>query len=94
MVTLGIESGREREHSCGTKLHAEAAGFAALDDDGNTSFCHGISTLRAVKLPESECDYALRGLQPGVTAVTDVGEDAHTSSNGFAPGHGEGIASW
>jgi hypothetical protein len=24
----------------GTKLHAEAAGLAALDDDRNTSFCH------------------------------------------------------
>jgi hypothetical protein len=53
MVALGIESGREREHVGGTKLHTEAAGLAALDDNRNTSFCHGISTLGAVeKLPE------------------------------------------
>jgi len=49
MVAFGIESGREREHMGGTKLHAEAAGFAALDDNGNTSFCHGISTVGAVE---------------------------------------------
>jgi hypothetical protein len=40
MVTLGIESGRERQHMRGTKLDAKATGFAALDDDRNTSFCH------------------------------------------------------
>ena len=50
MVALGIESGREREHFCGTKLHTEAAGFAALNDDGNTSFCHRIYTLKVVEL--------------------------------------------
>jgi len=33
MVTLGIESGRQCEHMRGTKLHAEAAGFATLDDN-------------------------------------------------------------
>jgi len=49
MVAFGIESGREREHFCGTKLDTEAAGFAALNDDGNTSFCHGISTLQVVE---------------------------------------------
>jgi len=49
MVALGIKSGREREHVGRTKLHAEAAGFAALDDNGNTSFCHGISTLGVVE---------------------------------------------
>jgi hypothetical protein len=49
MVALGVESGREREHVGRTKLHAEAAGFAALDDNGNTSFCHGISTLGVVE---------------------------------------------
>jgi hypothetical protein len=32
-----------------TKLHTEAAGFAALDDNRNTSFCHGISTLKVVE---------------------------------------------
>jgi hypothetical protein len=45
MVALGVESGRERKHVGGTKLHTEAAGFATLDDNRNTSFCHGISTL-------------------------------------------------
>jgi len=49
MVTLGIESGRERQHVRRTKLHAEAAGFTALDDNGNTSFCHGISTLEVIE---------------------------------------------
>jgi hypothetical protein len=33
MVTLGIKSGREREHVGRTKFHTEAAGFAALNDD-------------------------------------------------------------
>jgi hypothetical protein len=49
MVALGIKSGRECEHVGGTKLHAEAAGLAVLDDDGNASFCHENSTLRVVK---------------------------------------------
>jgi hypothetical protein len=49
MVTLGIEGGRERKHVSRAKLHAEAAGLAALDDDGNTSFSHWISTLGAVE---------------------------------------------
>jgi hypothetical protein len=40
MVTLGVESGREREHVRGTKLHAKATGLAALNDDGNASFCN------------------------------------------------------
>jgi hypothetical protein len=53
MVALGIESGRERKHVGGAKLHAEATGFAALDDDRNTSFSHGISTLGdGSELPE------------------------------------------
>jgi hypothetical protein len=49
MVALGIKSGRECKHVGGTKLHAEAAGLAVLDDDGNASFCHENSTLRVVK---------------------------------------------
>jgi hypothetical protein len=48
MVALGIESRRECEHMGGAKLHAEAAGFAVLDHDRNTSFCHENSTLEAV----------------------------------------------
>jgi hypothetical protein len=55
MVALGIECGREREHVGGAKLHTETAGFTALDNDRNTSFCHGISTLRALEYtPKSE----------------------------------------
>jgi hypothetical protein len=46
MVALGIESGRQGEHLGGTKLHTESAGFAALDDDGNTAFCHGNSRFK------------------------------------------------
>src|SRR5581483_3338276 len=40
MVPLGVESGRQRQHPGRTELHAEAAGFAALNDDGNAPFCH------------------------------------------------------
>jgi len=49
VVALGVECRREREHVGGTKLHAEAAGFATLDDNRNTSFCHGISTIGVVE---------------------------------------------
>jgi hypothetical protein len=49
MVALGVESGRKREHVGGAKLHTEAAGFATFDNNRNTSFCHGISTLGAVE---------------------------------------------
>jgi hypothetical protein len=49
MVALGIESGGKREHMSGTKLDTESASFAALDDDGNTAFCHGNSTLKVVE---------------------------------------------
>jgi hypothetical protein len=55
MVALGIESGREREHVGRAKLHAEAAGFTTLNDDGNTSFCHGISALKVVQ-PTTKSD--------------------------------------
>jgi hypothetical protein len=50
MVTLGVEGGGERKHVGGTKLHAEAAGLTTLNDDGNTSFYHGISTLKVVQI--------------------------------------------
>jgi hypothetical protein len=33
MVPLGIESGRERKHVGWTKLHTEATGLAALDNN-------------------------------------------------------------
>jgi hypothetical protein len=49
MVALGIESGRERKHMGGAELHTEATGFATFDDNRNTSFCHGISTLGVVE---------------------------------------------
>src|SRR6266481_579931 len=47
MVALGVESRGEREHLGGTELHAESACFAALNDDGNTTFCHGSPTRRS-----------------------------------------------
>jgi hypothetical protein len=40
MVALGIKGRREREHFSRTKLHAKSAGFAALNNDGNATFCH------------------------------------------------------
>lgn len=40
VIALGIESGGKSEHMRGTELHAKTAGFAALDNDRNTSFCH------------------------------------------------------
>jgi hypothetical protein len=49
MVALGVECRREREHVTGTKLHTEATSFATLDDNRNTSFCHGISTIGAIE---------------------------------------------
>jgi hypothetical protein len=61
MVALGVKSGREREHVAGTKLHTEATGFTTLYDNGNASFCHGISTLGAVEhSPDIWRDYAWR----------------------------------
>jgi hypothetical protein len=33
MIALGIESGRQREHVGGAKLHAEAARLTVLDND-------------------------------------------------------------
>ena len=39
VVAPGIEGGGERENLGGTELHAEAAGFTALDDDADGSFC-------------------------------------------------------
>jgi hypothetical protein len=65
MVALGIESGRERKHLSGTKLHTESAGLAALDNDGNTPFCHGNSRFKVVKtLPETYDDYPLLACRP------------------------------
>jgi hypothetical protein len=79
MVALGIKSGRERKHVGGTKLHTEAAGLAALDDNGNTSFGHWISTLGDGRtFPETLGDYALPRCSLGVTEITDVREAAHT----------------
>jgi hypothetical protein len=62
MIALGIESGRKRQHMSGAKLHAETAGFAALDDDCNMTFRHEIpqdrSNVRS-KMSNAGCDYAL-----------------------------------
>jgi len=40
MVSLGVEGRGERQYLGGAKLHAELAGLAALDDDGNPSLWH------------------------------------------------------
>jgi hypothetical protein len=78
MVALGIESGRKRQHMGGTKLHAEAARFTALHDNGNTSFCHGISTVGAAEQPpKSGRNYCFEVTQVDVTVITDVSEAAH-----------------
>jgi hypothetical protein len=55
MVALRVKRGRERQHMRGTKLHAETAGFTALDNNRNTSFCHGISTLGVVERSPETC---------------------------------------
>src|SRR6266567_3499611 len=58
MVAFRIKSGRERQNVRGTKLHAKTTGFAALNDDRNTSFCH--------KIPEPRSD------PPGYSTAQDV----------------------
>src|SRR3984957_255645 len=72
MVALGIEGGRQREHLCRTKLHAEAAGFAVLDHDGNTSFCHGNSHLKCLEASTSLRSLCVAGVRLDVTLSTDV----------------------
>jgi hypothetical protein len=52
VISLGIESGRERQNLGGAELHAKTAGFTALDHDGNTSFGHGTPTSGAFGAPE------------------------------------------
>ena len=36
------------------KIPHKAAGLTVLDNDGNMSFCHDVSTLEAVEGPQSE----------------------------------------
>ena len=48
----------------GTEFHAKAASFAALNDDGNTSFCHespqpGVTNHSGVSTAE---DVIMRGI--------------------------------
>lgn len=50
-----------------------------LDDDGNTSFCHEISTLNAVEHPRDQRSLCFGARLLDVTSVTDVGEEEHTS---------------
>ena len=50
----------------GTELHAKATGLAALDDDGNASFCHenpqlGVSITPGINC--GGCDYAWKRMQ-------------------------------
>src|SRR5579864_3745435 len=45
MVSLVVESGRERQHLCRAELHAKAAGLTALHNDRNASFRHGTPTV-------------------------------------------------
>jgi hypothetical protein len=40
MISLGIESRRQRQNLGWTELHAETASLAAFDDDGNATFGH------------------------------------------------------
>ena len=46
VVSLGIEGGRKGQDFGGTEFHAEATGFAALDDDVDASLSqvnpHGV----------------------------------------------------
>jgi hypothetical protein len=80
MVALGIESGRQLEHVGGTELHTEAASFTALDDDGNTSFWHGDSNLKAIDSDhEISRDYDFDGVRHDVTEVTDTRAPEHTA---------------
>jgi hypothetical protein len=81
MVALRVEGGRERQHVRGTELHAEAAGFAALHDNRNTSFCHENPQLRSNDRSEvlnyAGCDYAAEWVGPGVIDVTYLSEGKH-----------------
>jgi len=74
MVALRVEGGREREHVRGTKLHAKATGLAALDDDGNASFCHESTPAKSNVTPMFNCggcDYAGKGCWDGVMVITE-----------------------
>ena len=83
MVALGVEGGRERKHFGRTEFHAKAAGFAALDDDRYTSFCHRIPPRqRVLGTPKTLGDYGLRLSHAGVMQVTDA-SDLQTGRRGF-----------
>ncbi len=85
MVTLGIEGGRERQHVRGTELHAKATGFAALNDDRNTSFCHESTPARNNHHSDFNCggcDYAWEEWRDGVMAVTLRREAKHERRKG------------
>jgi hypothetical protein len=63
-----------------TELHAKATGFAALDDDRNTSFCHEIPQIGAAITPKFNCggcDYGGKKPAEGVMVVTQSGEGEH-----------------
>ena len=82
VVSLGIKSGREREHMRGTEFHAEAASLAALNDDRNASFWHLIPQLKSDDMTSLQVtsvgrDYAWNHIQNGVMAVTKQSEEEH-----------------
>ncbi|MGC2194634.1 MAG: hypothetical protein WA628_08155, partial [Terriglobales bacterium] len=72
--------GRESQHLGGTELHTKATSFAALHDDGNTSFGHGTPTLGVMGTPESREDYGVLLSHQGVTQVTGPSEARHNPS--------------
>ena len=74
VIALGIKGGRECEHFGRAELNAKTTGLAALDDNGNTSFCHGTPTLGAMGAPSTRGNYDLGLSQQGVTWVTAAGE--------------------
>ena len=76
MVPLRVESRGEREHLGGTEFDAKATGFATLDHNGNTSFCHGTPTLEVLGTPKRLDNYVVHLSQWGVTGITGTRDAA------------------
>jgi hypothetical protein len=73
----------------GTKLHAEAASLAALDDDRNTSFCHAIPQPGATITPsvrQRRMRLCVERIECGVMGVTEGGEVKHELSGPHCSG--------
>jgi len=60
-----------------TEFHAKAAGFAALNNDRNTSFCHEIPQRKSNDHSQVGLDYRVGPLQVGVTGITLPSEVEH-----------------